>query len=117
MSDKLRVLKEAERNLGECIKWHALGEKETRNGVLCGISSAHCEGKIKLVRAGQFSTGGKNYWDSPQALNDEIKEYVIVNFNEIYPELLKSLESKRSAALQDCQSFIDEMQRAINDDK
>ena len=77
------------------------------------ISIAHCKAP-QLVRAGQQSCGGNNYWETGKELNQAILEFLVKNWNGIYPEVIKIMEDKEKAALLDLQSYVDSVQNLIN---
>jgi len=84
-----------------------------RNETL-GLSVAHA--KMKLVVAGQYSTGGQNYWDSPDAFNNLLLEYVHTHFAEIRSSIEKTmalrLKEARAATRDELLSALGEIEAA-----
>lgn len=78
------------------------------------ISLAHCD-PPGLTRAGQRYAGDNNYWKTESDFNKAILKYLVENWEDIYPSVLKKLKQKEQEAIQDCQSFIDDMQNMINE--
>ena len=69
------------RDNAEISTWlNHIGKKGRGTDVL-SLSPVHAA--IKLVVAGQYSEGGRNYWDSPTAFNALLLKYIHDNFDEI----------------------------------
>ena len=68
----------------------------------------------KFQRCGQKSCGGKNYWESPEALNKAVLAWLVKNWDKVYPEVLDALKEAEVQALKDCQQWVDDMQAKIN---
>ena len=110
--DLLGIYKKAQRVSREAEEWNNLPKGRKYNSSKFRISKAHCT-KPKLCRAGQQVCGGKNYWYTSDEFNAAILEYLIDNWESIYPFVLDMLKENERRALIDCQSFIDEMQIEI----
>lgn len=67
------------------------------------------------MRCGQHTCGGTNYWESPKALNEAIKRYVIAHWAKIYTDVFDDLKQREADALKDCQEYVDKMQKLINE--
>ena len=76
------------------------------------ISPAHCKAPM-LMRAGQQSCGGNNYWESPKELNDAILEIIIMEQKTIIAKAILLLEETERAQLDKTQKFIAELQDKI----
>ena len=94
-------------------KWDDLpnGEKYQKDAM--SISPAHCKAPM-LMRAGQKSCGGKNYWESPTELNNAILEVIIMEQKTIIAKAILLLEETERVQLGKTQEFIDELQKKIN---
>lgn len=80
------------------------------------ISRVHCKVPM-LMRCGQHTEGGQNYWESPDGLNAAILDYLVSNWESIYPVVIRIMEEKEREALINCQKYIDEMQQKIDEAK
>lgn len=117
MSNLMREWKDAENNLKAFEFWQNLPNTKDRNDRFSfQISKAHCKPPM-LCRAGQHTTGGKNYWETEKAINQAILEYLVDNWDTIAPFIRYRLQEKERDALIQCQSFIDEMQAQITQAK
>jgi len=106
--------RKAKQNRENAEKWNDLPKGLKYNdSQTFEISSGHSLSP-KLVRAGQQYHDGNNYWDSETGLNDAILEYIIADWDNIYPKVLALLKAKERKALKTCQSLIDETQELIN---
>ena len=76
------------------------------------ISPAHCKAPM-LMRAGQKSCGGNNYWESPKELNDAILEIIIMEQKTIIAKAILLLEETERVRLEKTKEFIDEMTEKI----
>ena len=101
----------AKRDYEEAVEWNNLPHGQKYQNDKMDISTAHCE--LKLVRAGQQSQGGKNYWDSPKALNSVILETISTR-DEIIDFAIHRLADKVTQALADCEQETLERMEAIN---
>lgn len=77
------------------------------------ISTAHCKAPT-LCRAGQQSCGGQNYWETGKEFNQAILEYLVSDWDNVWPKVHEILKEKERSALEDCQSFVNEMQALID---
>lgn len=80
------------------------------------ISKDHCVAP-QLVRDGQRYSGDQNYWNTEEIFNQMILKYLVDNWDEHYPKIIKMMEDQEKESLKACQSFIDELQQLINEVK
>lgn len=86
----------------QALEWVQHEGASGRGGETLSLSIAHSS--IKLTIAGQYSEGGKNYWESPAVLNSAILRVIARNRRQIYDEavaLLKADELAKLAAAKD----------------
>jgi len=69
---------------------------------------------IKLTRGGQQSCGGKNYWESPDALNKALLAVIVKNSKQIIAEAIDLMRAEEQAALLGCKEWISGMQDEIS---
>lgn len=113
MDERLKQWQDAKDTREAAEKWNNLHGPRYRNDDF-EISIAHCTAP-KLTRAGQQNCGGQtNYWETKPEFNLAILEYLIFHWKEIYPHVLEILKKKEQLALENCQSYIDEIQNIIN---
>ena len=106
-NDKLSKMEKAKQDVRDAKYWQGL------HGTIDGnvgkpaffISKVHCKAP-KLVRYGQFYTGGINYWDTKEGFNEAILEYLITDWDNIYPRVLEILEKREAEALFELQAEI-----------
>lgn len=70
------------------------------------ISPAHCKAPM-LMRAGQQSCGGNNYWESPKELNEAILEIIIMEQKTIIAKAILLLEETERGRLEATKKFIE----------
>ncbi|ATP19769.1 hypothetical protein BV87_16110 [Sphingobium yanoikuyae] len=68
---------------------------------------------MKLTIAGQYTDGGKNYWESPSCLNSALLSVIIRKRDELLAEAVELLKSRETSALIDAKSEIDAINAAI----
>ena len=78
------------------------------------ISKAHCRPPI-LVRIGQQSHGGQNYWNTEEEFDQMILNYLDDDWDNHYPKIIKMMEEKERESLQECKTYINEMLNKIED--
>lgn len=114
MNDLLKKWTDAKYHRECAEKWNELPNgRKYQIGDTFEISLAHSKAPI-LVRAGQQTCGGENYWKSGHELNQAILEYLKDNWEGIWPEVLQRMKQKESSALIACQSFINNLQKQID---
>lgn len=96
--------------------WNALPNGKRYMQDTFSISVAHCT-PPKLVRAGQQSAGGQNYWETEEAFNTVILQWLVKNWNKAYPEIIEMMKDKENQALVDCQEYVSKMQQMIDQAK
>lgn len=84
------------------------------SSTIFAISTAHCKAPL-LCRAGQQSQGGETYWETDAPLNNAILRYIAEHWEEIWPSVLEIMQNKEENALLECQTFINDMQEAIDE--
>lgn len=95
-------------------EWNELPNGKCYQNDKFNISIAHCK-KLQLTRSGQQYSGGTNYWETKDDFNLAILEHIVDNWGKIFPDVIERMKDKENKALNKCQSFIDEMQEAINE--
>ena len=103
--------RKAERETAE--KWNALPAGTKYRNDTFDISSAHCS--IKLVRAGQQTESGKNYWETGDAFDGALIQE-IVNHPEVIVAAIDRLRKREREALEQCRAFAEGMLADINDE-
>lgn len=116
MSEKIKVWQNAKNAVQQAKSWQLLPSGPRYQNDSFSISIAHCKAP-QLVRAGQQSCGGKNYWETEADFNKAILEYLIGNWTTVYPEVIKMMEEKERKALIDCQEYVDGLQNLIDQAK
>lgn len=111
---RLKRYQKAKATRNEAQAWNALPDGPKYQGSKFAISLPHCR-PPKLIRAGQQTCGGTNYWETEHDFNLAILQYLVDDWDNVYPKVLEILRKKEQAALKDCQFFIDELQKAINE--
>lgn len=95
----------------EIREWLAHIGKKGRERDVLSLSPAHAD--IKLVIAGQYSTGGENYRNSPRAFNALLLKYVHDHFEEIRAAIVADMEaaeaSAKAATKSELQAALDEL--------
>jgi hypothetical protein len=97
-------------------EWNDLPDGPKYQNDTMSISPAHCRPPM-LMRAGQQSCGGKNYWESPQELNQAILEVIVMDQKNIIRKAILLLEENESVALLKTQAFVSELQIKIDNTK
>ena len=114
MEDKrIKNFSDAKRAVKAAEDWNNLPCGRRYKGDNFEISIAHCKPPM-LTRAGQQNAGGQNYWETKGAFNQAILEYLVSTWDDHYPKVLEILNTKERERLKECQSYIDEMQSAID---
>ena len=116
MSDQnVKFWQETKKSRELAERWNNLpnGPKYQNNHDSFAISIAHCK-PPQLVRAGQQSCGGKNYWETDEKFSKAILEYLVNNWNSVYPEVMEIMKAKERKALLDCQEYVTNLQNLIN---
>ena len=110
----VKIWKEARDARIKAQEWNGLpfGEKYTPQDTFA-ISKAHCTAPV-LVRAGQKHCGGTNYWNTEKEFNNAIRDFLVDNWDAIYPKVIARMQAKEDQALLDCQEYIDQLQSLIN---
>jgi len=94
-------------------EWDALPNGKKYQSDSMSISPAHCKSPM-LMRIGQQSCGGNNYWESPKELNDAILEVIIMEQKTIIAKAILLLEETERVRLERTQEFINELQKKID---
>jgi len=111
---RIKKYQDAKRARKEAEEWNDLPNGRKYQNDKFNISSAHCIAPM-LCRMGQQSSGGSNYWKTEKNFNQAILDYIIFNWKVIYLGVLERMKKQETDALKECQSFIDEMQKIINE--
>ena len=111
------LLKDWEKNK-EAIKkakeWNDLPNGKSYCGGTFEISKDHCNPPM-LTRMGQQVCGGQTYWKTENKFNDMILRYLVDNWEEHYPKIIKMMEHEERESLKKCKSYIEEMLNKIED--
>lgn len=113
-SDNIRRWQKAKEERVAAEKWNSLPEGRKYESSTMAISIAHCN-KPMLNRMGQQTCGGTSYWKTEEGFNLAILEHIISDWDTIYPKVIAILESKESKALKECQSYVNDMQKLIDE--
>jgi hypothetical protein len=76
------------------------------------ISEAHCQ--IKLVRVGQHSVGGTNYWETEREFNTALLK-VILSDSSIIDKALSVMEDRKREALMKCKGIAEQIEAEITE--
>lgn len=115
MSAKLDNYFKAVRDRETAEKWVRMAKDSTRNGSSFSMSTAHST--MKLTRCGQYSEGGKNYWETETAFNDAMLQWIKQNLDVVQAGAIGIMKQKEDESLRNCQAFLNEMQEKINEVK
>lgn len=111
---KIREWQAAKTAVKNAKYWHELPHGQSyASGDSFKISIAHCKAPM-LMRAGQQTCGGQNYWETEATFNQAILEHLVEDWRNIYLKVIKILEEKERKALVACQEYVTEMQSLIN---
>ena len=114
--EKFAVWQKEEAKLRDARQWLAhIGKtgRSTRNHVdILRISPAHCK-PAKFTVAGQYTEGGNNYWESPDAFNDALMVIILQQFDGLSAAALVLLEKKVAEALVSAEDEAASVQEAI----
>lgn len=98
-------------------EWLAhIGKHGRNNDDVLHISDAHCTSP-KFTLAGQYTSGGQNYWESPKEFNSAIMAVIIERFSELSAEATQRMEVVSAQALIDAESQIADIHAAIQEAK
>lgn len=75
------------------------------------VSSAHCT--VKLVVAGQYTTGGTNYWDSPEPFNKALIKVILKDWARISGAVVNLLREEERQLLVNAESEVSAAHAAI----
>jgi hypothetical protein len=105
---------EAKRNYETADRWATMQKRGggRMGGDSFAISVDHSA--IKLVRCGQYQTGGQNYWETDAAFNKCLLEWIVANIDTVQEGALALMKQKEHQALIKCKEFVAEIQSAIN---
>jgi len=78
-------------------QWIALIGKHGRGTDVLNLSATHSA--VKLMVCGQFQEGGKNYWDSPEALNKALVAVLIEQRETLFAAAIERLRDVETEAL------------------
>jgi len=95
--EKFKRFQESQRATNEAQAWVAHIGARGRGGDVLSLSAAHSA--LKLTVAGQYTDGGKNYWESPAVLNAALLSVIISRRSDILSEALALLKARETEAL------------------
>lgn len=114
MSDeRLTKYQAAKRVREQAEEWNTLPYGPKYENDIFNISVGHCRAP-KLVRSGQQTCGGKNYWETGEDFNNALLEHIVADWDSIYQKVLRILQGREVKSLKECQKFIDQMQAEID---
>ena len=116
MSELVVIWKEAKEARINAQKWNALPDGKKYQTDKFDISLPHCTLPM-LNRAGQQKCGGQNFWKTEKLFNRAILEYLINDWKDIFPQVIKRMCQAEEKALIECQTYVDELQANINEVK
>ena len=116
-NDKLSKMEKAKQDVRDAKYWQGLhGTIEGNSGKPAFfISKAYSEAP-KLIRVGR-RTDGHYYHETNRGFNDAILEYLVTDWDNIYPKVIEILEKKEAEALVELQEYVDSLQAEINSAK
>lgn len=97
-------------------EWLAHIGRHGRESDVLRISPAHCRSPAFTI-AGQYSTGGKNYWESPDQFNEAMKAVILKRFKELAEEAVSALEGEAATTLVAAECEVKTIQLAIDEAK
>lgn len=100
----------------EAKKWNNLPNGERYQNADFRISLAH-SAPPSLTRMGQQYCGGQTYWKTQNNFDIMILKYLVDNWDEHSPKIIKMMEDQERKSLQKCQEFIDNLQKKIDESK
>jgi len=113
MDDRIRKWKDAEIAHKNAEEWNDLPNGRKYSHSDFDISIAHCKPPT-LSRMGQKHQGDRTYWETEEEFNQAMLRYLVDNWDSHYPKILEILKQNELVALNDCQSYIDEVQYFIS---
>ncbi len=113
MSDTMKDYEKAKQAHKDAVKWINLLGVKGRNKEVFRLSEVHSS-IPKLVIAGQFTTGGTNYWDSPSDLNKALLLVIHNNSTILLAEAMAILVEKEVLARRNCRKMCEELLQQIS---
>lgn len=98
--------------LNQARTWLAHIGKHGRGSDILQISPSHCKG-LQFTIAGQYTEGGTNYWESPGAFNDAMKDVILASFTQLAKDAILLMEKRTDAALLNAKNEVAAVQNAI----
>jgi len=90
--------------------------KRGRESDILNLSPGHCS-PPKFTLSGQYTTGGQNYWESPNTFDVAMKAVIIRRFKELSEEAVALIEKEVAAYLVAAESEMDAVQTALTEAK
>lgn len=113
---KFAIWQEREAAISQARTWLNHIGNHGRGSDILRISPAHCKaGNFTL--AGQYTEGGKNYWESPTVFDQAMKDVVISRFPELAAEAIARLEQEAAMTLIEAETEISAINEAIQQAK
>lgn len=78
------------------------------------ISEWNCKAP-RLVRVGKQNCVSKSDWETEESFNKMILRYLIKDWDNHYPKIIKMMEEKERNSLLECKTYINEMLNKIED--
>jgi hypothetical protein len=88
----------------EAEAWINLLKDRDHGGSCFQMSPVH--GQLKLMICGQHSSGGKNYWDSPDTLNKVLLKVIAQERHNLLKIALTNLKQDEQEALVACEGEL-----------
>lgn len=104
----------------EVLQWlNHIGQtgRSTRSSAdVLNLSPGHCKAP-QFTIAGQYTEGGNNYWESPDAFNDAMQAVILSRFKELSGEAVALIEKRVAEALVSAADEVAAVQAAVTDAK
>jgi hypothetical protein len=113
--ERIKKWQDAKRDREKAEAWQALPDGQKYQGDKFEITTSHKCVAPTLVRSGQQYAGDQNYWETDKGFNNAILEYLVKDWDVIYPKVLNILKVKEMQALKECQAYVDDLQQEINE--
>lgn len=113
MGPKWKAYRDAVARRSEADDWLAHIGKRGRGSDILNLSSVHAS--LKLVIAGQYQEGGKNYWDSPESFNKAMLTIIHREFAALSSCALDELKRVEKRALVEAKAEVEGALQAIKE--
>ena len=114
MSTLIKNWQKAKNSVNTAEQWNSLPNGRKYENSSFKISEPHCK-LPTFTRAGQQVCAGKNYWETDEAFGNALMKYLINDWDKHFAGVMAILKEDEKQALLKCQSYVDEMQAAIDE--